>query len=183
MILIIPFPNQKYNVILADPPWSYRQGGRGAAKNHYLTMTTKEIMRLPVQDIAKPDSILFIWGTFPNQSEVEKVIEAWGFTYKTAAFLWVKLVSKGKPCIGGGHYTRANAEPCYVAVGPAFKNKQQIIDRSISQIIFAPRGVHSAKPAEVRERIVKLVGDVPRIELFARERAPGWESWGLEVPV
>lgn len=171
----------RYKVILADPPWQYRQGGRGAAKNHYSTMTTEEICDLPIQDISLPNSILFLWGTFPNQGEVEKVMQAWGFTYKTVGFLWVKLTKEGKPAIGGGHYTRANAEPCYIGVREGFKNKEQILDRSISQIVFAPRGKHSAKPDEVRQRIVQLMGDVPRIELFARQKVDGWDAWGDEI--
>lgn len=111
-------------------------------------------------------------------------MEAWGFTYKTAAFVWVKTYAKsGKPFWGMGQYTRANAEVCLLGISPDFRAGTQIKSHRVHQIVTAPFEGHSKKPDEVRRRIVELLGDVPRIELFARERAEGWDAWGDEVEV
>ena len=127
-------------------------------------------------------AICFLWATFPNISEAVKVMEAWGFQYKTAAFVWIKTYPKsGKPFWGMGAYTRANAEVCLLGISKGFKAKEQIKSHAVHQIVEAPVGRHSEKPDEVRRRIVELLGDVPRIELFARERAEGWDAWGNEV--
>ena len=96
---MIPFPNKKYSVIYADPPWAYQQGGRGAAKHHYDTMSTEALCKMPVRDICTDDAVLFMWATFPNLPEALKVMAAWGFTYKTAAFVWVKKNRKSL-CVG-----------------------------------------------------------------------------------
>lgn len=128
-------------------------------------------------------SVCFMWATFPNIVEAVKVMEAWGFTYKTAAFVWVKKNRKnGGNFMGMGAYTRANAEVCLLGVTPEFSAKNQIRAHNIHQIIEAPFEGHSKKPDETRRRIVDLLGDVPRIELFARQRAEGWDAWGNEVP-
>ena len=180
-----PFPDRKYSVILADPPWAYshKHGAgpnskpRGGAVVHYQVMDVDAIAALhpPSGD----DAVLLLWATFPHLPEALQVMDAWGFTYKTAAFVWVKETDKGSLFTGLGSYTRANAE--VVLLGLKGKGLPRI-DRSVKQVILAPRGRHSEKPAEVRDRIVRLYGDVPRIELFARQRAQGWDSWGLEVP-
>ena len=113
-------------------------------------------------------AVCFMWATFPNIAEAIKVLEAWGFVYKTAAFVWIKKNRKnGGNFWGMGAYTRANAEVCLLGV---------------SQGLKAPFEGHSKKPDETRRRIVELLGDVPRLELFARDRAPGWDAWGNEVP-
>ena len=108
-------------------------------------------------------------------------MEAWGFTYKTAAFVWVKKYKCGKNFVGMGAYTRANAEICLLGVTPDFRAGTQIKSCCVQQIIEAPIQAHSVKPDETRRRIVELLGDVPRIELFARQRVPGWDAWGDEV--
>lgn len=125
----------------------------------------------------------FMWATFPNIADAIKVMEAWGFKYKTAAFVWVKKNAKnGGNFMGLGAYTRANAEVCLLGVTPDFKAGASIKSHSVHQIIEAPFEGHSKKPDEARRRIVELLGDVPRIELFARQRADGWDAWGNEVP-
>lgn len=180
----IPLPAKQYSVIYADPPWAYSQGGNtksshGIAKQHYPTMTTAEICALPVREIVRGGAACFMWATFPNITEAIKVMEAWGFTYKTAAFVWVKKNRKqGGNFMGLGAYTRANAEVCLLGVTPGFKAKTQIRAHNVHQIIEAPFEGHSKKPDETRQRIVELLGDVPRLEMFARQRADGWDAWG-----
>lgn len=179
----IPFPDKKYRIILADPPWPYdnpksnlpRLGGKT-----YPTMSLEEILCLPVDEIAAEDCALFLWVTMPKLNEVFNVIEAWGFRYITCAFVWVKQNPKGKGIYSGlGHWTNGNAEICLFCK----KGSPKRVDRSVKQIVLAPRGRHSAKPAEIRNRIVHLMGDLPRIELFAREHVEGWDAWGNQVLV
>ena len=174
--------DKKYNIIYADPPWAYQQGGRGAAKNHYKTMKTEDICSMPISNICTEDAVLFLWATFPNIKEAFKVMERWGFTYKTAAFTWIKQ-NKKQPTLfwGGGSYTRANAEVCLIGVKKNFKASKQIKRRNVHSVVLSKVGIHSTKPAEVRTKIVELLGDIPRIELFARQHAEGWDCWGNEV--
>jgi N6-adenosine-specific RNA methylase IME4 len=178
---LIPFPDKKYNIIYADPPWSYDDPSkhRGGALRYYKTMSIEEIARLPIKDITEENAILFMWTTFPKIFESEKVISSWGFTYKTNAFTWVKKnkVSTDKNFWGMGRWTRSNAEVCLLAV----KGKPKRISAGVHSIIEHPIQEHSKKPDIVRDKIVELVGDLPRIELFARETAKGWDSWGNEV--
>ena len=125
----------------------------------------------------------FLWATFPNIAEGIRVLEAWGFQYKTAAFVWVKKNAKsGTNFWGMGAYTRANAEVCLLGVSPGFKAKERIRSHKVHQIIEAPFEGHSKKPDETRRRIVELLGDVPRLEMFARQRAEGWDAGGNEAP-
>ena len=179
----IPLPAKQYSVIYADPPWAYSQGGNtksshGIAKQHYPTMTTAEICALPVREIVRGGAACFMWATFPNITEAIKVMEAWGFTYKTAAFVWVKKNRKqGGNFMGLGAYTRANAEVCLLATRGHPKRQAA----NVHQFIIAPIQEHSRKPEEAREKIVALMGDLPRVELFARQSPPGWEVWGNEV--
>lgn len=170
---------KKYNIIYADPPWRYEVSkGQGVAENHYATMGIQEICKLPVETITDRDCVLFLWVTFPQLPEAFKVIKAWGFTYKTAAFVWLKLNKSGKGFFFGlGYWTRANAEICLLAV----KGKPKRVSRKVFQIIASPLQEHSRKPDEARKQIVDLMGDIPRIELFAREKTAGWDVWGNEV--
>lgn len=178
---------KKYNIIYADPPWEYKQSGnkknpRGMAKQHYDTMSTKEICELPIKNIKTDDAILFLWATFPNIAEALKVIESWGFDYKTAAFVWVKKNKKSNTnFLGMGAYTRANAEICLLGISKKTKAKKQVLTHNIHQVIEAPIENHSKKPDIVRQKIIELLGDLPRIELFAREKSEGWDVWGNEV--
>ena len=169
----LPLPDKEYQVIYADPPWEYRQHGT----------TTEDGCKLPVKKIGGGGAACFMWATFPNIAEAIKVLEAWGFVYKTAAFVWVKTYAKsGRPFWGMGAYTRANAEVCLLGVSPGFKARERIRSHRVHQVITAPFEGHSKKPDETRRRIVELLGDVPRLELFARDRAPGWDAWGNEAP-
>ena len=173
---------KKYNVILADPPWAYRvwskKGIGRTAENHYPTMSIEDIRALPVGDLADDNCALFLWITFPQLNEAFSLIESWGFTYKTVAFVWVKQNKKVPSLFWGlGYWTRTNAEVCLLAT----RGKPKRQSASVHQVILSPVEQHSKKPDEVRERIVTLMGDVPRVELFARQQAPGWDVWGNEV--
>lgn len=170
-----------YNLIYADPPWQYKDkctsGQRGAGYK-YQTMTLADIKALPVASIAAPDALLAMWWVPPMPTEAIAVVQAWGFKLKTmCGFTWHKTTKNGKNAFGMGNYTRANAENCLFAV----KGRPKRVNAGVSQLIVAQVGRHSAKPPEARDRLVRLMGDVPRVELFARERAPGWDCWGLEV--
>ena len=171
-------------MIYADPPWRYTQKGlQGAAEKHYPTMGIDEICALPVADLAAPDSVLFLWATFPQLPEALRLIKAWGFQYKSVAFVWLKKNRKSESWFYGlGFWTRGNAEVCLLGITPDFKAKEQIKSHAVHQIVEEPIQAHSVKPDEVRKRIVTLMGDVPRIELFARQRATGWDAWGDELP-
>lgn len=183
----LPLPDKQYTVIYCDPPWAYRQCGateksRGSAVKHYQTLDTAAICELPVPSICERGAACFMWATFPNIGEAIKVMEAWGFRYKTAAFVWIKKNRKnGGNFWGMGAYTRANAEVCLLGITPGFKAGERIRSHKVHQVIEAPFEGHSKKPDEARRRIVELLGDVPRIELFARQRADGWDAWGNEI--
>ena len=170
---------------MADPPWKYNDkalaGARGA-ECKYPVMSIEEIKNLRVdgkfvRDITDKDSFLFLWVTFPQLEKAFEVIRAWGFTYKTLGFNWVKKNKKGGNFIGMGWYTRSNAEVCLIAT----KGKVKVLDHSISSIVESVPEKHSRKPIIVRDLIVRLCGRVPRIELFAREKTRGWYAWGFDV--
>lgn len=145
--------------------------------NHYKGMELENICSLPIKEIADKDCVLFLWTTYPMLREALQVIESWGFTYKSIAFQWIKINKKiGGYFYGLGRWTRGNTEPCLLAT----KGKPKRINNSVFQIIEEPITRHSEKPAIVREKIVELMGDLPRIELFARHKAKGWDSWGNE---
>ena len=173
-------PKKKYKIIYADPPWSYKDkalaGNRGACCK-YPVMNIEDIKNLPVKDIADDDCILFLWVTFPKLNECFEVIKNWGFEYKTNAFTWVKKYRNGDNFMGMGRWTRANAEVCLLAT----KGKPKRINAGIRQNIESVPEKHSKKPNIVRDKIVELCGDLPRIELFARNQTDKWDSWGNEV--
>jgi N6-adenosine-specific RNA methylase IME4 len=176
----LPFPDGKYSVIYTDPPWQFEvwsgEGKDRAAENHYPTMTLDNIKALPVADLAADDCALFLWAVMPQLPEALAVIEAWGFEYKTCAFVWVKQTKDGKKfATGMGYWTRANAEICLLAT----KGSPQRLHADVHQVIASPRGRHSSKPKETYERIERLVGG-PYIELFARNKRPEWTGWGNE---
>ena len=173
---------KQYAVIYADPPWQYRvystkHRTRGA-ELHYPTMCLEEIKALPVESLAARDCVLFLWATMPNLREAMEVIEAWGFTYKTVAFVWVKQNKLADSLFWGmGYWTRSNAELCLLATRGHPKRRST----RVHQVLLSHVEEHSRKPREVRERIEELMGRLPRIELFAREKAPGWDAWGNEI--
>lgn len=166
------FPDKKYSIIYAD------RGCNGACERHYTTMPMHELLSLPVPFICAPDCVLFLWATYPMLPEALKVIAAWGFIYKSIAFQWVKLNKVNQqPFFGLGRWTRGNTEPCLLAV----RGKPKRISAGVAQLIFAHLARHSEKPGVTRDRIVELMGDLPRIELFARQQVTGWDAWGDEA--
>lgn len=187
---MIPFPNKKYNIIYADPPWKYWAGGKRNATRHYKCMEIEEICKLPVKDIADKNCLLFLWITFPILDRIFEVITAWGFEYSTCGFVWIKGKKKFNPnqtsflpqdsiedFFGCGGWTRANAEICLIGKKGTIERKS----KNVRQIIYSNVRNHSQKPIETRDRIIELVGDLPRIELFARGRMEDWDVWGNEV--
>lgn len=173
--------NKKFSILLVDPPWTYndkcRSGERGV-EYKYSCLTLSELKRLNVQGISDDDCALFMWTTAPQMPAAIELLRAWGFEYKTIAFTWIKHHAKsGKLAWGMGNYTRANPE--FVLLG--IKGKPKRVSAAVHSVVSAPRGEHSAKPHEVNDRIVKLLGDIPRAELFARHSMDGWDVWGDEV--
>lgn len=186
-----PFPNKEYQIIYADPPWSYndtqKAGGKAyfGASVRYIVMNNDDIAALPVAEIADKNCVLFMWATSPLLPEALKTMEAWGFKYKTVAFCWNKQSKHGKWISNMGRWTMGNIEICLLGV----KGKPKRIVKNVKQLIIAERKRHSEKPKIVAKRIIELMGDLPRIELFARKgKEPelfdsfeGWDVWGNEV--
>lgn len=177
-----PLPKKKYSIIYADPPWKFKsysdKGLDKSADKHYNCMSIEDIHDLPVENIAATDCILFLWVTFPLLDKGIETIEKWGFTYKTIGFNWVKKNKKSDSLFWGlGFWTRSNSEICLLAT----KGKPQRFSKSVHSVVISKIEKHSKKPAVVRDKIVELCGDLPRIELFAREKTEGWDAWGNEV--
>jgi len=189
----------KYKILYADPPWTYndrraiRKDGRQAKRgygsaNLYDVMSVDDICDLRINDIsvsqiAAPNAALFLWTTWPHIESALTVMRAWGFEYKTCAFDWMKSNKNGYPWFGVGYYAKSNTEPCLLGI----RGKMKPVDNHISMAVYEPHPrengkiIHSRKPTIVREKIVQLFGDLPRIELFARERTLGWDAWGNEL--
>ena len=173
----------KYNLIYADPPWMYRdkcKSGNRGAEFKYPVMKVEDICRLPVWEIASEEScLLAMWWVPTMPSEALEVVKAWGFRLMTMkGFTWHKTnKNKGNSAIGMGHMTRANSEDCLFAVKGRLPKR---INASICQHVTAPRTAHSEKPHIIRDNLVSLLGDVPKIELFSRENIQGWDAWGNE---
>jgi N6-adenosine-specific RNA methylase IME4 len=170
---------KKYQIIYADPPWQYKDKSKshgGGAESHYSTMSIKDICELNIP--SENDSVLLLWVTYPMLPEGLDVMKSWGFCYKTVAFTWVKTTGDNSPLMGMGRYTRANAEICMLGIkGKGCKRN----DASIRNVQFYPRLEHSRKPNQFRNEIVKLFGDISKVELFARHKVNGWDCWGNEV--
>ena len=179
----IPFPNKKYQIIYADPPWRYNDkmsACRYLYGPKYKTQSKQWISSLPVREIADDACCLFLWVTSPLLDVGIKVLEDWGFKYTTVAFCWSKYTKTGKEVSNLGRWTMGNVELCILGVKGKPNSWRQ--NFSIKQLVKAERIKHSKKPDEVRERIVELLGeDKAKIELFARIKTDGWDVWGNEV--
>ena len=172
-------PRSRYRIVLADPPWPFRdrQANRPAT---YARMRPRDVRTLPVQTILAEDAALFLWstGTHLVSGCATSVIEAWGFRPVTVAFVWSKVDSKAQPHLGMGHWTRQSCEFCLLGIRGEIKRK----NAGVRQLIQSVPEEHSKKPDEIRDRIVELLGDLPRVELFARQRVDAWDAWGDELP-
>lgn len=172
-----------YKIILADPPWSYNDKGSDrhpGASHKYECMPLAKIQSLPIgETLADKDCVLFMWTTMPFLPDALETIKRWGFKYKTMGFTWVKRNKKKKDgwFYGMGNWTRANAELCIIAT----RGNPKRVSAAVHSIIEAPVRGHSQKPDEIYERIEKLCGDQPRVELFARQKREGWDSVGLAI--
>ena len=187
-----PLPNKKYEIIYADPPWDY--GGKmqfdkssiksenigwtrdifiSSANFKYPTVKTEKLKQIPVADISADNSLLFLWSTNPHLAQAIQLGEAWGFEYKTVAFVWDKMSHNP------GQYTLSNCELCLLFKKGKIPRPRGA--RNIQQLVHSPRREHSKKPDEVREAIVKMFPSQSRIELFARNSYENWDVWGLDV--
>lgn len=186
-------PDKKYDIIYADPPWDY--GGKmqydkssiktenvgfertvfiSAANFKYPTLKLKELKELNVASIAADDCLLFMWTTGPQIANGIELGRAWGFEYKTMAFVWDKQVHNP------GRYTLSQTE--FVFVFKKGKFPQPRGARNIRQLVSSHRGEHSEKPESVIDGITKMFPTQKKIELFARKNYIGWDNWGLEIP-
>jgi len=174
--------SQKYDVILADPPWNFETWDKKANSRtpsaHYDVMSVDDICALPIADLAAENCALFMWAVWPRIFDAERVINAWGFRYRTLGFEWVKLNKSGMGFhIGLGYYTRANPEPCLLAV----KGTMKVATRSERNLIVTPIREHSRKPDEQYGKIERLYPGRKYLELFARHPRQGWAAFGNEV--
>ena len=177
-----PFPNKKYSIIYADPPWDYKgqlqhtgSGGKdsGGAVRHYLTVPVSEMKTWDVASISEEDCLLFMWSSSPHLDQAIQLGKAWGFRWATVAFVWDK--QRSNP----GFYTMSQCELCLVF--RRGKIPQPRGARNMRQLVQIKRTRHSEKPDAVRERIEKMFPHQCKIELFARKRHQGWDAWGLEI--
>jgi len=183
--------SKKYEIIYADPAWSFGDRLRSSKKKadgkmdyrelerHYDTMSTKEMCEIPVKNITAENSVLFMWTTDAHLEEAMKVINAWGFKYKTIGFVWNKKTNKGNQVCFMGKWTMKGSEICLLATKG--KAHSMIQKHNVRQLVEAQRQKHSKKPDEVRNRIVELLGNRPRLEMFCRESKQGWDAWGNEI--
>ena len=177
---------KKYSIIYADPAWQYgskhyQDGEREFKKLEtiYNTMTISQIKSLPIKEITDVNCACFMWVTDSHLKEGIEVLEAWGFKYKTIAFVWLKKYASGSLCVNFAPHTLKSTEICLLGIkGSMGKLKKS---NNVRQLIEAERKEHSKKPNEARERINELYGSVPKIELFARMKSVGWDAWGNET--
>lgn len=174
---------KKYNIIYADPAWEYKESGGGnrVVKAHYPTMNIEDIKNLPIKKLQADKCILFLWVTFPRLEQGLEVIKSWGFQYYGLGFDWVKLSKNGKPSWGMGYYTRQNTELCLIGVPEDKTRRLKPVNRDVLSVVHSIREEHSKKPDIIKDLIVRAIGDLPRIELFARQKTEGWDVWGNEV--
>ena len=173
-----------YQIIYADPPWKYNvfsdkpPCARMSEESYYEVADLIDLIKIPMQTIADDNCVLFMWATFPALPVALKLIKEWGFHYRTVAFTWVKRNKKSDSWFWGmGGWTRSNAEICLLATRGNPKRRSRAVHSVLDDRVMG----HSTKPDTARQRIVELMGDLPRIELFARRKVEGWDAWGNEI--
>jgi N6-adenosine-specific RNA methylase IME4 len=171
-----------YGAILMDPPWAFEtlSGARTTphrtAEDHYPAMELYEIAGLPVPKLAARDCALFMWVVDSHLDAAFTLFDVWGFKFKTRVFTWEKTTEAGEPRIGMGYWSRKQSEICLLAT----VGSPRRLDKGVRELHREPRREHSRKPDEFHARIQRLVGG-PYLEMFARQRRPGWDSWGNDV--
>lgn len=180
-------PDQRYDVVLLDPPWSYhgQQDKWGAAAKFYTTMSDDELVKLPVGDLVFRHSVVFCWATSPRLDFAVDCLRAWGLHYRGVAFVWVKTTRAGIPIKAQGVRPSIVKPTCefVLAASPSAKGRPMpLSSESVVNTVLAPVGAHSEKPEAVQDRIEQLYPDASRLEMFARRRRPGWDCWGDEAP-
>ena len=173
---------KRWEILLADPPYRYddvKTGGshKSGSGQHYLTMSKNEICNLGEHLRLADNCYLFLWTTYPMIPDALDIIRAWGFKYRTVAFTWVKITRNKKYSFGLGRWTRGNPEIVLLGI----RGKPKPISKAIANLTVAEIKKHSEKPEIIYEKIEKLCGKLPRLEMFARKRKKGWTSWGLEL--
>lgn len=170
----------KYGLILADPPWAYamrsEKGYEKSPEAHYATLGEAALAALPVSHLAGGDCFLVLWSTWPHLQQALRLMDSWGFVYKTGG-AWVKRSASGKAAFGTGYLLRSATEPFLIGT----IGRPAVGSRSLRNLIDAERREHSRKPAEIRDLCEKLAPDAARCELFAREPWPGADVWGNET--
>lgn len=182
---------QKYKLILADPPWDFnnkKTGGsmRSAANQKYVTTGIKALEQLDVNSIADDDCLLAMWWVGAMPQEAIDLVNSWGFRIVNMnGIVWNKLTQHDKPYFGMGFYTRAGSESMVLAVKGKFKpasHSVRAVFHAEAQIQFEAKvRAHSEKPTQAHDMLVELTGDVPRLEMFARRPANGWDVFGNEA--
>lgn len=176
----IPFPDKKYNIIYADPAWEMGEvNEKRVLVPSYDTMRDDDVYNLPLSSIAEDNCALFLWSINSKLPQAINFMQINNFRYVGVAFCWVKTSRKtGIPnCRMAGNYTLQGIELCLLGI----KGKMKTMDRTVRQVQMSPREHHSKKPDNIRVEIIRLFGDLPRIELFARQKTEGWDVWGNEV--
>ena len=180
-----PLPAGPYDIVYADPPWYYYGSPvkDAAAAKHYPLMQPADLARLPIRELMNRRAALFLWATCPRLNFAIELIETWGLHYRGVAYVWVKTNARGQIICGQGvppTFTKPTTELVLAATTTPTGRAFPLRDLAQGQVVLHARGEHSRKPAIFRQLIERLCGDRPRIELFARERAAGWDSWGAE---
>lgn len=180
------FPKGKFDIVYADPPWSYygSETKDAAAGKHYKLMSQDDLAALPIRDLMNKKAALFLWATCPRLNYAIELIDRWGLHYRGVAYVWVKTNRAGKIIKGQGvppTFTKPTTELLLAATTMRTGRPFPLLDLAQGQVALAPRGRHSEKPDVFYTLIEQLCGKRPRIELFARQRAPGWKAWGDEL--
>lgn len=169
-----------YHIIMADPPWDFAlhstKGGQKSAQKHYRCLPIDEIAAFPVQDLAAEHCALLLWGTAPMLAQQIRVMDAWGFRYKTE-MVWRKVTLNGKQTFGPGYIVRGSHEPILIGTRGAPK----FVAKNIRSCFDGVRREHSRKPEEAYALAERMLPKARRVELFSRTDRPGWETWGEEV--
>lgn len=173
-------PSSHYGLIMADPPWSFKtfsKKGHTAKGAHgqYSCMNLGDIKQMPVSEYADKDSILWLWATNPMLPQALEVMEAWGFTFKTAGH-WSKKTKHGKQAFGTGYLLRCAGEP--FLIGTIGKPKTA---RNVRSVIEGKIREHSRKPEEAYLAAENLITGTPKLDLFSRQSRDGWDNWGDEA--